>query len=96
MVNCCLVIPINSGLKTRSCLHPAMCLLQDTIITTKKLHWALLNQTPLYIKLAERAGKVLSVPLNSKTLRLLFKMKYTTLQEIIENNYSFCVVQLDF
>ena len=47
-----------------------MCVLQDTVITTEKLHWALLNQTPLYIQLAERAGKVLSVPLNSKTLRL--------------------------
>ena len=70
MVNCCLVIPINGGLKTRTCFHPAMCLLQDTVITTEKLHWALLNQTPLYIQLAERAGKVLSVPLNIKTLRL--------------------------
>ena len=68
--NCCLVIPINGGLKTRTCLHPAMCLLQDTVIATEKLHWALLNQTPLYIQLAERAGKVLSVPLNIKTLRL--------------------------
>ena len=36
----------------------------------EKLHWALLNQTPLYIQLAERAGKVFSVPLNRKTLRL--------------------------
>ena len=45
-----------------------MCLLQDTIITTEKLHWALLRQTPLYIQLAERAGKVFSVSLNRKTL----------------------------
>ena len=47
-----------------------MCLLQDPVITTEKLHWALLNQTPLYIQLAERVGKVFSIPLNSKTLRL--------------------------
>ena len=45
-----------------------MCLLQDTIITTEKLHWALLNQTPLYIQLAERARKVFSISLNRKTL----------------------------
>ena len=48
-----------------------MCLLQDTIITTEKLHWALLNQTPLYIQLAKRAGKVFSIPLNRKTLMRL-------------------------
>ena len=74
MVNCCLVIRkdlvlISKGIKNKaSCLYPVMCLLQDTVITTEKLHWALLWQTPLYIQLAERAGKVFSVSLNRKTL----------------------------
>ena len=80
-------------------MYPAICLLQYTIITTEKLHWALLNQTPLYIQLAKKAGKVFSIPLKSKTLIRLnsvIQNEVRNLKKLSRITIPCFIVQLDF
>lgn len=72
---------------------------QETIITTEKLHWALLNQTPLYIQLAKKAGKVFSIPLNRKTLMRLnstIQNEVRNLKKLSRITIPCFIVQLDF